>query len=95
MGKRVPQIVQDIRYIRDRARGVMGRLKIRSDSYREYGDATSIAKAVAADANLVGDILRCLAQLGEPACGRIAGLCHYGRMCGLRDLCRGMSCGSH
>jgi len=74
MGKRVPKIVHDIRYIRDRARGVMGRLHIRSDSYREYGDVTRIAKVIAADAKLVGDILRCLAQLGEPACGRIAAM---------------------
>ncbi|HEY4498873.1 MAG TPA: hypothetical protein VJH94_02295 [Candidatus Paceibacterota bacterium] len=74
MGKRVPNIVIEIRYIRDRARGVMGRLKIQSDSYRNHEDVTSVAKAIAADANLVRDILSRLAQLGEKACGRIVAM---------------------
>ena len=74
MGRRVPKIVHDIRYIRGRARGVMGRLKIRSDSYREYGEVTSIARAIATSPGIVIGIRRRLFQLGEPAWGRIAAM---------------------
>jgi hypothetical protein len=71
MGQRTPRFVGDVRYTRDRARGVMGRLKIKSSSYRAYGSPTGIAKAIAADSNLSHNIMRCLAQLGWGACGRV------------------------
>lgn len=72
MGRSLPQIVRDIRYARDRARGIMGRLHLPSAAYAEHTDATSIAKAIASSGKLTSDIRLCVGKLGYAAAGRIA-----------------------
>lgn len=74
MAHKLPKIVSEIRYIRDRARGIMGRLRIQSASYSEHKDVTSIAKAIAENSKMVHDVEHWIRRLGEPACGRIAAI---------------------
>ena len=74
MARRVPQIAKDIRYARDRARGVMSREGIRPGAYVTYGSVTGIARAIAADQHLASMVRRRIAQLGVAAGGRISGI---------------------
>jgi hypothetical protein len=78
--RRQPKIVGEIRYIQDRARGLLGYLvryhwfQYQPEHYTQYRDATSIATTLAADHNFIYMVDGFLRSLGKEGLLRVASL---------------------